>query len=281
MWRFLTDRADLISALDVVKLERFKRVFDQFAQDTGWNVPREQTGYTFEHLDETSFFERFAEDLNAASDSIFGLAPYFGEYRWPRIQPLIHAALARRVKVTLVTPPLSEAENRSYVEKVVKNLRDLVAVVVSASGVHGKDVIIDEEVIYTGSMNWSSSRGRSEEVHRIHAPEYAKLCLQLMQAKHIRQAAIHEDGTLRVCPLCGWPVQVVNQRRQHGTWDFQAIKVGCTNPDCEGYLRNIDERAPFKDAPVCKVDGRTKYRRVHRVEGRSLAMPEAPKRLPN
>ncbi|MEI6633898.1 MAG: AAA domain-containing protein [Chlamydiota bacterium] len=282
MWQFLTNQADLISALELVKLERFRRVFDQYIPETGWNVPRGDTGYTFEHLDETSFFERFTKDLNAASDTIFGLAPYFGEYRWPRIQPIIRAALARGVKVTLVTPPLSEAENRSYVEKVIKNLRELGAVVVSASGVHGKDVIIDEQVIYTGSMNWSSNRGRSEEVHRIHAPQYAKLCLQLMQAKHIRQAAIHEDGTPRICPLqdCGWPVQVVNQRQQHGTWDFQAMKVGCTNPDCEGYLRNIDERPPFKSAPVCKVDGRTKYRHVRRGRGEVWQCPKHPRDCP-
>jgi len=282
MWQFLTDRAELISVLELVKLECFQRVFDQYVHETGWSVPRGQTGHTFEHLDETSFFERFAKDLNAASDSIFGLAPYFGEYRWPRIQPLIGAALKRGLKVTLVTPPLAEAENRSYVDKVIKNLRDLGAVVVSASGVHGKDVIIDEQIIYTGSMNWSSNRGRSEEVHRIHAPQYAKLCLQLMQAKHIRQAAIHEDGSPRVCPhaACGWPLQVVNQRRQHGTWDFQAMKVGCTNPKCEGYLRNIDERPSFKNAPVCKADGRTKYRRVRRGRGEIWQCPKHPRECP-
>jgi len=99
---------------------------------------------------------------------------------------------------------------------------------------------------------------------------------QLMQAKHIRQAAIHEDGSPRVCPHagCGWPLQVVNQRRQHGAWDFQAIKVGCTNPDCEGYLRNIDERPSFKSPPVCRVDGRTKYRRVRRGRGEVWQCPK-------
>lgn len=280
MWQFLKERADLISALELVKLERFQRVFDQHVHETGWNVPRGHTGYTFEHLDETSFFERFAEDLDAASDSIFGLAPYFGEYRWPRIQPIIAAALKRGVKVTLVTPPLAEAENRSYVEKVIKNLRDLGAVVVPASGVHGKDVIIDEQILYTGSMNWSSNRGRLEEIHRLHVPGYAKLCLEQMQAKHIRQAAIHEDGKPRLHSGCGWPIQVVNQRRQHGVWDFQAMKVGCTNPDCEGYLRNIDERPPFKAAPVCKVDHRTKYRRVHRGKGEVWQCPKHPRDCP-
>ncbi|MCL5278458.1 MAG: AAA domain-containing protein [Planctomycetes bacterium] len=282
MWAFLTykDRADLIPALELVRLEPFKRVFDQYIHETGWSVPHQETGYTFEHLDETSFFERFTQDLNAASDSIFGLAPYFGEYRWPRIQPVIGAALKRHVKVTLVTPPLAEAENRGCVEKVIKNLRDLGAVVVSASGLHGKDVIIDEKIIYTGSMNWSSNRGRSEEVHRIHAPQYAKLCLQLLQAKHIRQAATYEDGTPRVHCDCGWPVQIVNQRRQHFAWDFQAMKVGCTNPECDGYLRNVDERPPFKAVPVCEVDGRTKYRRVHRGRGEIWQCPKHPRQCP-
>lgn len=50
MWRFLADRADLVSALELVKLERFRQVFDQHIQETGWNVPHDQTGYTFEHL---------------------------------------------------------------------------------------------------------------------------------------------------------------------------------------------------------------------------------------
>jgi len=244
---------------------------------TGWSSPTEEKGYTFERLDETSFFDRFAEDILAASDSIFGLAPYFGEYRWPKVQPLISAALARGVEVTIITPPLSEVENSSYVKKAIKNLRDLGAVVVSASGLHGKDVIIDERIIYTGSMNWSSHRGRDEVSHRIDAPEYAKLCLEFMQAKHIRRAAIYEDGTPRVCPYCGYTTQVVNQRQQHGQWDFQAMKVGCTNEECRGYLRNIDERPPFRGTPRCQIDGRTKYRRIRRGKGEIWQCPKHPK----
>ena len=282
VWRFLKDHADLISAVDLINLDQFQRVFAEYVRHTGWNVPPVDDGYMFEHLDEITFFKRFLDDVNQASDSIFALAPYFGEYRWPRIQPAIAAALRRHIKVTIVTPPLSEAQNRTYVEKVADNLRNLGAVVVSSSGLHGKDVIIDEKIVYTGSMNWSSNRGRSEEVHRMHAPQYAKLCLQFMQAKYIRQAAIHEDGTPRICPQpnCGWPLQVVNQRRQHGAWDFQPMKAGCTNPSCKGYLRNLDERPSFKTVPLCRIDGRTKYRRVTRGRGEVWQCPKHPKQCP-
>lgn len=79
LWEFLKKHADLISAVQLVKIDRFRRVFDNFIRETGWNVPRIQSSYAFEHLDEESFFSRFAMDLNAATESIFALTPYFGE----------------------------------------------------------------------------------------------------------------------------------------------------------------------------------------------------------
>ncbi|MCX5827119.1 MAG: AAA domain-containing protein [Deltaproteobacteria bacterium] len=277
LWEYLITHADLVSAAELVKTDRFRRVFDHFVCETGWSVPHIQSNYAIEHLDEESFFTRFATDLNAASESVFALAPYFGEYRWPRIEPLFAGALSRRVKVTIVIPPMAEVQNKSYVEKVTAHLRSIGAVVIAASGVHGKDVIIDEQIVYTGSMNWSSNRGRSEEVHRLVAPDYAKNCLNLMQAKYIREAAVHEDGTARTCPECGHAIQVVNQRRQNGIWDHQSMKVGCTNPKCEGYLRNIDERPPFREPPVCQVDQRTRYRVVRRGRGSIWQCPKHPR----
>lgn len=280
MWSFLKERADLVSVFDLLGNSFHQRVSTSANAGAGWGIPKHENVYKLEVLDKNTFFDRFAADIGAAKTSIFGLAPYFGEYRWPKMQPLFNAALARKVMVTLVIPPVEEAETPGYVKAVVKNLRDLGAVVISASGLHGKDVIIDERIVYTGSMNWSSNRGRIETIHRIDAPKYAKQCLEFMQAKYIRQAAHHEDGTPRVCPLCGHSVQLVNQRRQHGQWDSQSMKVGCSNPDCEGYLRNIDERPPFKNVPHCQLDGRTKYRRVRRGRGEIWQCPKHPKQCP-
>ncbi len=277
LWSYLKGPAVLLSALDFVGNEFRNRIASISTEPSAWDIPKDDT---IRVLDETSFFDCFAEDINAAKTSIFALAPYFGEYRWPKIQPLFSAALSRKIEVTIVTPPLVEARNKSYVEKVITNLRTLGAVVVTASGMHGKDIIIDEKIVYTGSMNWSSHRGRIEVMHRINAPKYAKQYLEFLQAKHIRQSATSEDGAPRSCPHCGWPLQIVNQRRQHSPWDFQAMKIGCTNPDrddCPGYLRDIDERPPFKQVPVCQMDGRTKYRRVRRGRGEIWQCPKHPK----
>ncbi|MEW6616077.1 MAG: AAA domain-containing protein [Thermodesulfobacteriota bacterium] len=280
LWSFLKGPADLLSALDLIGNDFRQRVASRSSETTAWGVPKGERGYTIQILDDESFFEHFAEDINASEISIFALAPYFGEYRWPKIQPLFSAALSRDIEITVVTPPLAEAQNKSYVDNVIMNLRSLGAVVVSSSGLHGKDVIIDERIVYTGSINWSSHRGRAEVIHRIDAPRYAKQCLEFLHARHIRQAATDEDGTPRVCPYCGFPIQIVNQRRQHFRWDFQAMKVGCTNSKCDGYLRDIDERPPFKKVPICQVDGRTKYRRVSRGRGEIWQCPKHVKECP-
>jgi phosphatidylserine/phosphatidylglycerophosphate/cardiolipin synthase-like enzyme len=49
-------------------------------------------------------------------------------------------------------------------------------VVVFTSGLHGKNAIIDERIVYTGSMNCSSNRGRLEEIHRIDSPDCTQTC---------------------------------------------------------------------------------------------------------
>jgi len=274
LWSYLKGPADLLSALDFVGNKFRNRIASISTEPTAWDCPKDDTIQVF---DETTFFDYFAKDVNAATKSVFALAPYFGEYRWPKIQPLFSAALSRNIEITIITPPLAEALNKSYSEKVIINLRALGAVVVTASGIHGKDIIIDEKIVYTGSMNWSSHRGRIEVMHRIKAPKYARQYLEFLQAKHIRQSAINEDGTTRLCPHCGSALQIVNQRRQHFLWDFQAIKIGCTNPDCQKYLRDINERPPFKQVPVCQIDGQTKYRRVRRGRGESWQCPKHPK----
>lgn len=282
MWSFIKERAILISAVELVDRRFLERVSDPSVERDGWEVPYQKNVPTHEILDEVGFFERFERDLALTSKSIFGLVPFFGEYRWPRIQPLFAAALARGVEVTLVTPPLSEAENRGYVEKTIRNLRDLGAVVVSASGLHGKDIVIDERVHYTGSLNWASHRGRAEVMHRTESPALAKLTLEYMQARFIRNAVVSADGKPRVCPDCGGPTQIINQRQQYGHWDYQALKVGCVNYQQTGckYLRDIVERLPLGEIPRCQIDGRTKYRRVRQRRGEVWQCPKHPKKCP-
>src|SRR5207244_3852078 len=111
LWSFIIDRADLVPAGQFIGSGFFDRVAAAGRDDPSWSVPLDGQDPVHEILDETTFFDRFEDDLDGASRSLFGLVPFFGEYRWPRVQPAIAGALERGVEVTLVVPPLAEATN--------------------------------------------------------------------------------------------------------------------------------------------------------------------------
>jgi len=280
LWKFFKDEADLVSAVEFAG-QGFTKWVAEARGDSTWGVPESpKSGQPMhELLDETTFFDRFFKDLQSARKSIFGLVPFFGEYRWPRVEPHLRAAVERGAELTLVTPPVAEAENPAYVEKTIQRLRDIGAVVIASSGLHGKDVVIDERILYTGSLNWASHRGRAEIMHRTEDSAVAKLVLDFIQAKHIRHAVMHQDGRPRTCPECGGPTHIVNQRIQSRFDSRQPIKVGCVQYQKTGcnYLRDVDERAPFVEPPRCQRDGRTKYRRIRRGRGEVWQCPKHPK----
>ena len=275
LWHHLKDHAVLVSALEMVKVGfagRVDRASATYRIPGNTNVPAHSI------LDENEFFDFFLNDLRGAKESIFGLVPFFGEYRWPQVEPFIREALERGVEVTFITPPLSEAQNRSYVERAIHSLRPLGGVVVSATGLHGKDIIIDAKIHYTGSLNWASHRGRAEIMHRTENAEYARTVLDYLQARHVRSAA----GTVvqpHTCPQCQGPTQVVNQARPMRQWDKQPMKIGCARYQETGctYLVDINQRAPFLLPPLCEVDHQTRYRRVRRGRGESWVCPKHPK----
>ena len=276
LWHYMKDHADLISAYDLIEAGFAGRVA-HLAVNT-YRVPVNSDGPVLERLDENTFSERFARDLRDATESIFGHIAFFGSYRWPQVEPLFRAALERGVEVTLITPSAADAANNLYVEKATRALRQLGAVVVAATGLHGKDIIVDSHVLYTGSLNVASHRGTSEDVHRIDAPEYVRTCLEFMQAKHIRLAS-QQGNQPRTCPQRNGPTQVVNQSRSMSQWDKQPMKLGCADYQTTGckYLVNIDQRPPFAEPPRCSVDHRTKYRRVKRGRGETWECPKHPK----
>jgi predicted nuclease with TOPRIM domain len=280
LWAFLKDNADLVSAFEFVGQGFAQRVME-VRGEAAWRVPESpKSGLPLhELLDENSFFGRFIQDLQTAQRSIFGLVPFFGEYRWPRIEPYFRAALERGVEVTLMTPPVAEAQNPEYVEKAIQTLRDLGAAVIASSGLHGKDIVIDERILYTGSLNWASHRGRAEIMHRTEDSGVANLELDFIQAKHIRSAILRDDRKSRTCPECGGPTHVVNQRKQAFFDIRQPMKIGCVRYQETGcnYLRDIDERPPYITPPRCQKDGRTKYRRVRRGRGEFWQCPKHPK----
>jgi hypothetical protein len=221
--------------------------------------------------------QSLANDLSDATKSIFGLLPAMDRTVWHYLGRPLTTALNKGVKLTLITGNITEAEDPFFADHTTRKLRQLGAVVNPSSGWPGFEFIIDDRIFY-------GLRPREDTeaalFHRLKSPRALKYYQELMQTELIQARLVTPDGAPRICPVCGWPVQLVNQIRQHGFWDDQPLKVGCLNDNCRQYLRNLEERLPLREVPRCRTDGRVRYERVRRGGGHVWQCPLHPDDCP-
>ena len=211
------------------------------------------------------------EELARAEEEIFAILPHPDESWWPVLAGHFSAGPGRGVATTLLVPPLAEAPDPRWADQALRRVRAIGCIGVQSTGFRGLTMVIDGRTVLTGGPDL---------LYRVECPGFAERLLRLMQASLIRESATSRAGQPRTCPHCGWPVQVVNQRRRMGGWDRQPLKVGCTNDSCRKYLRDLDERLPLAEPPRCPVDGRTPYRRLRRGRGWVWVCPLHPYECP-
>jgi hypothetical protein len=205
------------------------------------------------------------------------VVPALDNTTWQAWGRSLTTALNKGVKLTLISGQITEAADPQFADHVTRRLRNLGAVVNPSSGWPGYEFIIDDAVFY-GLRPREITDGT--EFQRIRTPRGIKCYQELIQTELIQTRLVTPEGAPRTCPLCGWPVQLVNQIRQHGFWDDQPVKVGCLNDNCRRYLRNLEERLPFREVPHCRVDDHILYERVRRGRGQVWQCPVHPEDCP-
>ena len=181
---------------------------------------------------EGTFYPAFQKDLERARESIVILSPFAtgpGTARWI---DLLRAALARGVRVRVLTRPPGEfgGGGTDEVAELVQGLRDLGIAVDLRARMHEKIAIIDGRVLWHGSLNILSHRDTHESMLRLESPA---VCALLGRFLSTQAGGREEDAgpSLDVpenpaCPVCG-RATVWNSGR-YGIW-FE-----CERPDCDG-----------------------------------------------
>ena len=190
---------------------------------------------------EGTFYPAFLKDLARARDSIVIFSPFAtgsGTARW--IAPL-RAALARGVKARILTCPPEEFGGGSSdeVTELVRDLRGLGIAVDLRARMHEKIAILDERILWLGSLNILSHRDTHESMVRIESPAFCQQIGRLVSAA----AGPREEDTLPsldapenpACPKCGSPTVWNNGR--------YGIYFTCEDPNCDG---KVDLRAAWR-----------------------------------
>ncbi len=138
---------------------------------------------------------------------------------------------------------------------------------VPVSGVHAKTIVIDRQIVYDGSLNWASQTASYEQMWRFESRDMAALVERMLQLDAVQKLFEEKRPDARTCPNCGGDLMLVNQREKanRSFVDQQPMKLACAthaeNKDaCSGYLRRVNDRAPFRTAPRCD---RGSVMRVH------------------
>jgi hypothetical protein len=145
-------------------------------------------------------------------------------------------------------PPHDDAwRDTNFRDSVLDGLSSHGVKLVPISGVHAKTVMIDDHIVYEGSLNWASQIESYEHIMRIDDRNIAALEERMMQIPQIVDA-FGTDGTR--CPKCDGPLMVVNQRKQSRNYDTQPLKLGCINRETSKVLRWVPTgRRPTRSLP--------------------------------
>jgi hypothetical protein len=191
----------------------------------GFDLPANAAGV----FTEGTFYPAFLMDLERAKESIVIFSPYATRAGTGRWMDPIRAAIARGAKVRILTRPPDEpgAEQADEVGELIRGMRALGVVVDLRARMHEKIAILDDRVLWHGSLNVLSHRDTHESMLRIESPV---ACRQVGRFVSVPSAAsdapsLHTPEN-PACPVCVGPT--IWREGRYGVYFV------CEEPTCPG-----------------------------------------------
>jgi superfamily II DNA or RNA helicase len=130
-------------------------------------------------FDHRNFLPVYENDLRNARKEIMIVSPFVTKRRALQMTPLVTAALQKDVKVEIMTRPATDYKETQAIGEILESLKASGAKVVCKSSIHQKFALIDQRIVWYGSINLLGY-GRSEEsMMRL---ESANIACELMRS---------------------------------------------------------------------------------------------------
>jgi len=181
-------------------------------------------------FNEGSFYPAFQQDLLRARESIVLFAPYITAKGTSRWMNHLRAAIARGVKVRVLSKPSEEfgGGGTDEVNEMISAMRDLGIVVDLRARMHEKIALIDGKVAWHGSLNILSHNNSHETMLRVPSSALCRELAKLVSpptGKRGDETSIAEREN-PPCPVCGG-----HTVRILGKW---GVFFGCEDRSCSG-----------------------------------------------
>jgi hypothetical protein len=117
-----------------------------------------------QHYTEVTFYDAFKHDIQNARESIVIASPFMAEIRLGKVLPLIVEQKNKGIKISIFTKPLDES--KKWINPVNQAIIEGIEPVYKPK-MHEKVVLIDEKILYHGSLNILSQRDSEESMLRV------------------------------------------------------------------------------------------------------------------
>jgi HKD family nuclease len=146
------------------------------------NIPNSPTDIIF---DKNSFFKVYLNDIENARHNVVIVSPFITKKRAAQMIGNFDALLKRQVKVTIVTRPETDFNDKKQtaLKDIFKMLEDAGVQILLKSNIHQKFVVIDNRISWYGSINLLSFGWSEESIMRLVSGNIANELLRCLNLK--------------------------------------------------------------------------------------------------
>ncbi|MCK8603500.1 DEAD/DEAH box helicase family protein [Syntrophobacteraceae bacterium DRH4] len=158
-------------------------------------------------FDNTNFLPVLQNDMTNCVREAVIVSPFVTKWRAAQMLPDL-AALAKRVSVVVVTRPVDVYKDKSVLEATLASLQDAGVRLLLKANIHQKFAIIDQKIVWYGSINLLSYGSAQESIMRLESLNIAQeLIKDLGKSIRYRRRDNHAPGYFenQKCPSSPLP----------------------------------------------------------------------------
>ena len=196
------------------------------------------------------FYRFLSHDIQNAKNQLVIYSPFLSQNRLGELQSVLRAAVERSIKIFVITKALQDRTRHEMANyrRLERALVQWDIRVIHKSKMHEKLVFVDDDVVWTGSLNPLSFRDTQEVMERRRSREVVKDYKETLRLEEL----LKEYDTGRpTCPWCGSEVIAAEGKDEPFYWR-------CVEDRC--YSRSIGESPLLGDIVLCKkCQGEVEY----------------------
>jgi superfamily I DNA and/or RNA helicase len=196
---FLQQFYKKVNALDIVPAGLSARAAQTQSVTFGGNIEPSAARLV---VMQDNFYPIFLGDISRAKKRIVIYSPFITSDRLATLEPQIKAAADRHVRVYVITKPQSERGRREIAQYqgMERALLEWNAFVIHKIGMHEKLVFVDDEIVWSGSLNPLSYSNTQEIMERRRSREVVEDFVSTLRLNELIGAYDAGDDK---CPICG------------------------------------------------------------------------------